>query len=142
MKAVSKPVVHLTFEKELEIYLKDSNAYGNIYFARYFEWQGITREAWFSNCVLPNMFTMEGAFVTKSAHNDFMREVRPFSKILAKLNTSNIKRGSFELVFSFIDMSTGDYVSRGTQKVAYLVNNKLTPLPTDVLGKVKQYELH
>ncbi len=29
-----------TFKYELELYLKDSNAYGNIYFAKHFEWQG------------------------------------------------------------------------------------------------------
>jgi hypothetical protein len=32
---------HETFHCPIEICLKDSNAYGNTYFARYFEWQGI-----------------------------------------------------------------------------------------------------
>lgn len=142
MNAIVKPFANLTYEKDLEVYLKDSNAYGNIYFARYFEWQGVTREAWFSNCILPNMFSMEGAFVTKSAHNDYMREVRPFSQILATLNTRKIKNGSFELVFTFIDKDTGKCVSQGIQKVAYMVNDKLTRLPADILTKVRQYELH
>lgn len=41
--------IHQTFKHELTPFLKDSNAYGNIYFARYFEWQGICREMWFIN---------------------------------------------------------------------------------------------
>lgn len=48
--------IHQTFKHKLTLFLKDSNAYGNIYFARYFEWHGICREMWFTECIYSNMF--------------------------------------------------------------------------------------
>jgi hypothetical protein len=34
-----------TFVYDFSVYLKDSNAYGNNYFSKVFEWQGVCREA-------------------------------------------------------------------------------------------------
>ena len=41
----SAPKKHKTFRYSIDICLKDSNAYGNTYFARYFEWQGVCPRA-------------------------------------------------------------------------------------------------
>jgi len=49
-----------SYQYEFTPYLKESNAYGNIYFTHHFEWQGICRERWFSNCVIKDMFSMDG----------------------------------------------------------------------------------
>ncbi|KFX26324.1 hypothetical protein KR96_24485, partial [Ralstonia solanacearum] len=38
--------VRQTFHYAFDIYLKDSSAFANTYFARYFEWQGVMRERW------------------------------------------------------------------------------------------------
>lgn len=135
---------YTTFEQEINAYLKDSNAYGNIYFARYFEWQGICRETWFSQQIFPNMFELEGAFVTKYAHNDYEQEVFPFQKLKCLLNTRHVKKASFEIVFRFYCARTQRLVSQGSQKVAYMSTNgkRLMPLPADILQKIRQYELH
>ncbi len=67
-----------TYQQDVNSYLKDSNADGNIYFARYFEWQGMCRELWLSAHIFPSMYNLKGAFVTKFAHNGYEVEVLPF----------------------------------------------------------------
>jgi hypothetical protein len=57
-----------TFRHTIEIFLKDSNAYTNTYFSRYFEWQGICRERWFFTSIQADMLQNEGVFITKRAH--------------------------------------------------------------------------
>ena len=133
----------ITYEQEINPYLKDSNAYGNIYFARYFEWQGMCREMWFSECIFPNMFELEGAFVTKFAHNDYEMEVLPFQKVRCLLNTRHVKLASFELVFQFYNIETGLLVSKGSQKVAFMdaKGKKLIKLPMHILEKIRCYEI-
>ncbi len=90
-----------TFKHEFELYLKDSNAYGNIYFAKHFEWQGVLREAWFSKCIFENMLALEGAFITKTAHIDYMAPVYPFESVTGVLCVENFKKVSFELKTEF-----------------------------------------
>lgn len=129
------------WQLEMTPYLKDSNAYGNIYFARYFEWQGLCREKWFSECICPNMFELKGSLVTKSAHNDYISTIVPFQKIRCLLSTRNIKAGSFELVFRFLDAETNELLSRGGQKIALIdhESNKLARFPSELLEKVRYY---
>lgn len=130
-----------TYRYDIVPSLGQSNAYGNIYFARYFEWQGVLRETWFSECVVPDMFALDGAFVTKFAVNEYEEEVLPFQKISGLLNTGLIKKGSFLLMFRFYDRKTGNLVAKGEQKIAYMRDGKLKKLPLEVLEKVRLYEL-
>lgn len=133
----------ITYQQEINPYLKDSNSYGNIYFSRYFEWQGMCREMWFCEHIFPNMFELKGAFVTKYAHNDYEMEVLPFQKIRCLLNTRHVKRASFELIFRFYNIETRLLVSKGSQKIAFMDANgkKLIKLPADILERVKLYEI-
>lgn len=136
-----QPLVHV-WEHELTPYLKDSNAYGNIYFARYFEWQGMCREKWFSECICPNMFELKGALVTRSAYNDYVDAVMPFQTVRCELSTRRIKPTSFELVFHFYDAKTNKLLSRGGQRIAMVEpgGKKLLKFPEEILNKVRYYE--
>ena len=130
------------WEYEMPTYLKDSNAYGNIYFARYFEWQGVCREMWFSECIFPNMFELKGALVTHNAYNNYVAPVYPFEKIRCELTTLNIKSASFQLHFAFYNSQTGNLVSEGGQKIAIIdsENGRLIRFPKEILDKVRYYE--
>ncbi|BCG03135.1 hypothetical protein PPGU19_077030 (plasmid) [Paraburkholderia sp. PGU19] len=55
-----------TFHHVIDIYLKDSNAFMNTYFARYFEWQGVCRERWFHECIHNNLLAA-GAPLSRNA---------------------------------------------------------------------------
>ncbi len=128
-----------TFHHTIEIFLKDSNAYGNVYFARYFEWQGICRERWFQKHVCPDMLQTRGVLITKAAHLDYVQETLPFQAVECRLNTYNIKQCSFNLLFQFHVESK--LVARGYQQIAFAdLSKKITRFPREVLDGVRAYE--
>lgn len=131
-----------TYEHLVETWLKDSNAYTNTYFARYFEWQGVCREAWFFRCISPDMLQTLGVFITKKAHNDYVQETFPFQRIRCQVNTALVKNASFYLVFRFYNADTGALVSGGYQQIVFAdLEKRISKLPDDVLAKVRQYEV-
>jgi len=130
----------LTFHHQLSIYLKDSNAYGNTYFARYFEWQGVCRERWFYECIARDMLQKEGVFITKHAQQDYLQETFPFQEISCEVNTYDVRRCSFWLEFRFY--AQGHPVSVGRQHIVFANHDKkITALPEIVLKRIKRYAL-
>lgn len=129
-----------TFELPLDTYLKDSNAYTNIYFSRYFEWQGVCREHWFHTCITKDMLQNEGVLITKSAHNEYRHEVFPFQRVYCSLNTYQVKQCSFYLFFRF--HSNDELVSSGYQQIVFADHNReIQRFPEFILRKVRQYEI-
>lgn len=128
-----------TFRHALTIFLKDSNAYGNTYFARYFEWQGICRERWFYECVAADMLQAEGVFITKHAEQDYVHETFPFQEVVCEMNTYDVRRCSFWLEFRFY--SGGRLVSKGRQQIVFANHARdITALPGPVLEKIRRYQ--
>ncbi|MYM83745.1 acyl-CoA thioesterase [Duganella sp. FT50W] len=127
-----------TFTHTLTVYLKDSNAYGNTYFARYFEWQGICREKWFFECISRDMLQKEGVFITKHAEQDYLQETFPFQEISCELNVYNVKKCSFWLEFRFsVD---GKPVSVGRQQIVFACHDrKIKALPPAVIELIQRY---
>lgn len=131
-----------TYTHDIEIYLKDSNAYGNTYFSRYLEWQGVCREAWFYNKIDRNMLQSEGVFLTKVAHSEYQNETFPFHKIRCYLNTYNVKKTSFFLRFKFFDQQTEELVTQGYQKIAFVGHDKKPKrLPVEIIDKINRYKV-
>ena len=128
-----------TFRHTIEVYLKDSNATGNVYFARYFEWQGICREKWFFENVSADMLQPLGVFVTKEAQQKYIQETFAFQRVECEVNTFAVKQCSFSLLFRFF--VDGRLVSAGYQQIVFAgLNKKIARLPADVLEKIRMYE--
>ena len=128
-----------TFLHAIEIYLKDSNATGNVYFARYFEWQGICREKWFFDCISADMLQPLGVFITKEAQQKYVQETYAFQKVECELNTFAIKQCSFSLLFRFF--VAGQLVAIGHQQMVFAnLDKKITRLPAHVIEKIRLYE--
>ena len=129
-----------TYRHTIDIYLKDSNAYANTYFSRYFEWQGICRERWFHDCIASDMLQARGVFITKRAHTEYLHETFPFQRVSCELNTHDVKHCSFYLLFRF--MVEGTLVASGYQQVAFARHDKrLQRLPDDILDRMRDYAL-
>ncbi|HEX5338635.1 MAG TPA: acyl-CoA thioesterase [Gallionella sp.] len=129
-----------TFKQSIDICLKDSNAYGNTYFARYFEWQGICREQWFFQCFPFDYLQSLGVFITKYAHQEYVQETFPFQKVECLLNAYDIKQCSFNLRFRFL--VGGQLVSSGYQKIVFANHNKkIIRLPQSVIDGIREYEV-
>lgn len=141
-RIIQPKLIHepLTFQHSIDIYLKESNAYGNTYFARYFEWQGICRERWFHRCIAADLLQTQGVFITKRAHQDYMHETFPFQTVDCEVNTFEVKSCSFYLLFRFL--VEGSVVSRGYQQIVFATHDKrIQRLPTHVLKMVQNYEV-
>ena len=124
-------------------YLKDSNAYGNNYFAKYFEWQGVCREAWFYNCIAKDFLQPLGVLITKKANTEYIRETFPFQKIRCLVSVKNMKRVSFFLTFCFCDPKDENIVfARGCQQIVFAnKERKLIKFPEEVIKKIAKYAL-
>jgi enediyne core biosynthesis thioesterase len=130
----------LTFRHSIDIYLKDSNAYGNTYFARYFEWQGICRERWLQQCIAADLLQPIGVLVTKNANIDYVRETFPFQTVECEMNTEQVKNCSLTLLFNF--SVAGSLVCKGSQHIVFTTHDKrIQRLPEHILEKVRQFEL-
>jgi enediyne core biosynthesis thioesterase len=134
------PVSPKTFHHSFDIYLKDSNAFMNTYFARYFEWQGVCRERWFHECIHDDLLGSDGMFVTKRAHQEYVHETFPFQKVDCYLNTVQVKNCSAYLLFRFcVD---GRQVSQGYQQILFAGRDrKIRRFPDGIIDRVKEYEL-
>ena len=129
-----------TFRHTIDIYLKDSNAYANTYFSRYFEWQGVCRERWFHQCISADMLQPLGVFITKRAHQEYVQETFPFQSVECQLNTFEVKQCSFYLMFQFL--VEGQIVSNGYQQLVFASQDKrIQRLPEHVLHKLREYEV-
>jgi enediyne core biosynthesis thioesterase len=130
----------LTFRHSIDIYLKDSNAYGNTYFARYFEWQGVCRERWLQQCVSADLLQPQGVLITKNANVDYARETFPFQTVECELNTRNVKNCSVTLVFRFIVAS--HVVCTGSQQIVFASHaKKMQRWPAHALENLRKYEI-
>ena len=129
-----------TFHHTIDVYLKDSNAFMNTYFARYFEWQGVCRERWFHDCVHNNLLAAGGMFVTKRAHQEYVQETFPFQRVDCYLNTFQVRQCSAYLLFRFcVD---GKPVSMGYQQILFAdTNRRIQRFPSGIVERVKEYEL-
>jgi len=123
-------------------YLKDSNAYGTNYFARYFEWQGVCREAFVFSCVAEDFLAPVGMWITKTAHNEFIKETKPFSQIRCKLTVKDLKKASLYLLFEFCDQKDESIIySKGYQKILFVDHEKkIRRIPEIAFQRIKQYE--
>lgn len=129
-----------TFRHSIDIYLKESNAYGNTYFARYFEWQGICRERWLHQCIAQDLLQTQGVLMTKRANQEYLHETFPFQTIECELNTFEVKSCSLYLLFRFL--VDGKPVSHGYQQIVFASHDKkIKRLPEHILKKVRAYEM-
>lgn len=118
------------FEKV--VYLTDTNLYGNTYFARYFDWQGMAREEFFKQIVGDySSFLKTGIkLVTIEAYLKYWRETTLFDNVIIKVTLENIQVATFELHFTYINKKTEQLVAEGKQKIGFVdSSNKVIPIP-------------
>lgn len=129
-----------TYEQVFFPTLKQSNATQNIYFSNYIEWQGAVREKWFFDCIDNQMLGEQGVFVTKTVHQNYIREGFPFQSIICTLNSFKIQKCSFHLLFRFY--IEGELTSLGYQQIVFTNHNKkIAKLPDWAMTKIKDYEI-
>lgn len=130
------------FTFEVTVYLKDTNAFGNTYFARYFDWQGMAREAFMKYAVEDPMAIMKAGIklITVNASIDYYHETTLYDNIVIKVHGENIKTATFDLVFNFYDKNTTRLIASGRQRIAFAgLSGKLIPVPEQILNPLLKY---
>lgn len=124
------------FIYKMKAYLSDVNVFGTTYFARYFDWQGKTREEYFQT--IPGHETVLSSgiiLVTKAASVDYMESVRLFDEVIIELTIANIKKYSFEIIFKYYikrlmdDPKTKGLAAIGKEKICFVKTSLITGRP-------------
>ena len=131
--AVVEPRKPFVFHKRA--FLKDTNAEGNVYFARYTEWQGEAREDFLRQAVPDHMAVIQSGIKMITAHSwvKYENETFLFDEVLIEIRTVSLKKMSMELGFTYINKQTNKVLAIGGQKLAYADHGgKLIPVPVPI----------
>lgn len=123
-----------SFLYDRSVYLPDTNAEGNAYFARYFDWQGETREAYLKQGITKEeyktMLRTKTRLVTVKASNEYYKPSWLFDEVRIRMTTRNIRHASLEMVFTVFNKLTGELTARGIQELAFQNRHgRLIPVP-------------
>jgi YbgC/YbaW family acyl-CoA thioester hydrolase len=119
------------FEKT--VYLGDTNAEGNVYFARYFDWQGQAREAFYKKYFPIEIWNSGLKIITVNASIEYKQEAYLFDEISIEIKLSNLKQASAEMAFTFVNKLTGKLLASGLQKIAFAdKSGKLIHMPEKI----------
>lgn len=131
------------FVFEKTVYLSDTNAFGNTYFAKYFEWQGMAREAFVKRCLVPDFrqLVMTGVkLITREAHHRYKHETVVYDRVIIRLRVGAPKHMSVELLFTFLDKATGRLVGEGRQVICFAnAQGKLIPVPEVIAKNIRPF---
>lgn len=108
--------------------LKDATPYGNVYFSRVFEIQGIVREMWLKENNLLNSLK-DYQLITKKGHNEYIKECFPFINYKAEFIVKKINKASFIFDIEIRDEKTKEIHSKGYQKICFGKDGKLVAIP-------------
>jgi acyl-CoA thioesterase FadM len=110
--------------------LKDATPYGNIYFSRAFDIQGIVREMWLKQNNLLNCLK-DYQLITKEANNKYIKECKPFVNYEAEFIVKKISKAFFVFEVEIRYQKTGEAHSKGWQKICFAKDNKLIAIPNE-----------
>lgn len=143
MLELAKKIQRDRFSIHLTVFLKDTNAEGNVYFARYFDWQGMAREAFFRQLLgdAVTVFTSgDLRLITVDASVHFRHELRLFDEVEVRVQPTNTRHTSVDLIFSYLKKASGGEIATGRQTIAFASpSGGLIPIPRQVLEAGKSY---
>lgn len=130
-----------SFHFTVKVYLKDTNIFGNVYFARYFDWQGMAREEFFNKIVPePNFLLKKNIkLITIEAYIKYLKEALLFDTIQIKVIPCNIRNTTFELIFKYIKIGQDELIAEGRQKIGFTEDNKIIPIPIEISKIGREY---
>jgi len=130
------------FSLDLRVYLKDTNLFGNVYFANYFYWQGVAREEFFRQVTPDPMFFINRkiTMVTIEASMKFKKEALLFDEVAIEVKIAKPKITTFELIFIFTNKRSKEILGEGSQKIGFInERNQVIPIPKELVTKGIEY---
>lgn len=131
------------FKTEVMVTLKNTNAFGNVYFSNFIEYQGVVREK-FLLANVPNLHQLMAngslRLVTVDTYHRFISNAYFGETLVVELTTSEIKAATCRLEILFKNKATGKMVGEGYQRIC-LVSEKgrVMRIPENFLGLLNFY---
>ncbi len=132
----------LVFEHRTVVTLGDTDHTQAVYFTRFFEWQGATRELWVLQAVAQSeQHLREGlVLITRSASCDYHQKLKLFDPVICRMQIRNLRQASSDLVFRFFHAVTGELHAEGLQRVAFAdPTGRLRRMPDDFRNAALAY---
>lgn len=108
------------------VYLNETNAMGGVvYFANFVKWQGMVREDFFMNAfptwedVIKLVMAGSVNMITVEEHSKFLRHAFFGDTVVIKVQTANLKKCSFDLVFKMYRIGEDGLIYEGWQRLAF-----------------------
>lgn len=135
-----------TFQYERTIHLSDTNSFGSVYFARFFEFQGEAREE-FLQYFMGNDFgaflAQEIGIVTVEATCKYYTPLFVYDDIIVNIQVPILKRAKFKLTFSIKKRNDDKQFALGEQWIGFTNKNGAPiPIPDIVVKNLKQHALN
>ncbi|MDY6904451.1 MAG: thioesterase family protein [Thermodesulfobacteriota bacterium] len=131
------------FTTEIIVTLKDTNAFGNVYFSNYIQYQGVIREQ-FLLATVPDIHRLltqtRIRLVTVDAYNKFLSNAYFGDTLIAELTTSSFKAASCRLNIRFRNKKTGELIGDGYQTFCVVqADGRVVRLPDELLEPLDFY---
>ncbi|MCX5751666.1 MAG: thioesterase family protein [Candidatus Saganbacteria bacterium] len=124
------------------VYLCDTNAFGNVYFAKFFEWQGMAREAFFRE-VMPNpnfLIDTHTHLITVKAAVEYKQEAYLYDDVEIALVVVAVKHASADMVFTYRKQKDKSVLAKGYQTVAFAdQKGNFIRIPPEIIEKARPY---
>ena len=130
------------FRYDTRVFVADTNCFGTVYFARYFEWQGRAREVFF-RAVVPNFQELMDAgyrLLTVKAVMRYRRELHLFDPLTITLEVLELRQTTVVLHFTFF-RGEREPIGMGRQRLV-LTDRQGTPvkIPDDVRVRLQDHQ--
>ncbi len=138
-----------SFLVEHTVYFNETNAVGGVvYFSNFVKWQGMVREKYFIDTVPEWRDIMKYIqagklnMITVEEHSFFSHHAFFGDKIIIKLQTTNIKKYSFDMIYTMINAETEKLVYEGFQRLTFDdFSGKFIEIPPPMLASVRKYQM-
>ncbi len=132
------------FQTEIMVTLKNTNAFGNVYFSNYIEFQGVVREKFFLEKV-PGLHELLAdnsiRLATVETYNKFINNAYFGDTLLVDLTTSEINGASCRLNITFKNKETGELLGQGFQRVCIVgATGRVMRIPAELLDILDFYQ--
>ncbi len=132
------------FRTEIMITLKDTNAFGNVYFSNFIEYQGIIREKFLLSAV-PDVHEMLARtnirLVTVETYNKFINNAFFGDILIAELTTSEVSAATCRLNITFRNKINGNLIGQGYQRICIVsAKGKIIRIPDNLLNPLDFYQ--
>jgi len=133
---------HKKFIFTKRVYLSDIHLQGGVYFARFFDWQGMAREEFFRVAVpiQETFFSAGYQLLTVEAAIEYKSPARLYDEIEISISIKWLKRASAELRFTFTHREIGTLIAVGRQVIACAdQNGKVIAAPQGIKDLLLPY---